>query len=77
MGEQKRAALILGQTTLKLPAHQRVQFGILVDRSIDAGNQPLRLQGRQMLLKIERRPIGQTGAAGRRRNIEHDRSSGG
>jgi hypothetical protein len=77
MGEQECAALILGETALELPAHQRVQLGILVDRAIDAGDQPLRLQGRQMLLEIERRPIGQTGAAGRGRNIEHGRSSGG
>jgi hypothetical protein len=74
MGEKKCPSLTLGEAALKLPAHQRVQFGVLVDRTVDAGDQPLRLERRQVLLEIQRRPIGKTGMAVRGRYIEHDRS---
>jgi hypothetical protein len=40
IGEQKRAPLILLQSPLELPSHQRVQFGVFVDRAIDAQQQP-------------------------------------
>ena len=77
MSEQERAPLILGEAALKLPAHQGMQLGVLVDRAIDTGDEPLRLQGRQVGLKIQRRPIGGAGSASRGRNIKHDQSSGG
>ena len=38
IGEQKRPPLILGEAALELPAHQRMQLSILVDRTIDAGD---------------------------------------
>ena len=33
-----------------------MQLGVLVDRPLDAHEQPVRFEPRQMLLKIERRP---------------------
>jgi hypothetical protein len=35
VGEQKAAPIFLVQPALELPAHQRMQFGVLVDRPID------------------------------------------
>ena len=58
VGEQERAALVLGQSALELPAHQRVQLGVLVDRPVDARHEPLRLKPRQVLLEIERGTCG-------------------
>jgi len=55
MREQKRPPLRLGQAALELPAHQRVQLGVLVDRPVDAPEQAGRLEPCQMLLKVERR----------------------
>ena len=42
--EQEGAALILGEAALELPAHQRMQLGVLVDRPIDADQQALRFE---------------------------------
>ena len=56
IGEQERAALILSQPAAELPAHQRVQFSIFVNRLLDAHEQTLRVEPRQMFLEIERRP---------------------
>ena len=61
VGEQECAALILGEPALELPAHQRVQLAVLVDRAIDAHQQPLRLQRREMRLEIERRTAADCG----------------
>ena len=56
VGEQKSAPLIFPQPTLELPAHQGMQLGILVDRPIDAQEQPARIERREMILEVERRP---------------------
>ena len=71
VGEQKSPAIIFGEPALKLPAHQRVQLAILVDRPVDAGEEAPLIEQTQMLLKIERRGAG--GGAMRifRRSIEH------
>ena len=52
VGEQERAALILGKPALELPAHQRMQLGVLVDRPVDAHQQAGRLERREMRLEI-------------------------
>ena len=39
IGEQKSAALVFGNAAQKLAAHQRMQFGILVDGPVDANQQ--------------------------------------
>ena len=58
VGEQKGAALLLGQPALELPAHQRVQLAVLVDGVVDAGDQAARFQSAQVFLEIERRAAG-------------------
>ncbi len=58
VGEQERAALILGEPALELPAHQRVQLGFLVHRAVDAHQKPRGFETREMLLEIERRAAG-------------------
>ena len=40
VGEQKSPPLILGEPALELPAHQRVQLAVLVDRPVDAHRRP-------------------------------------
>ena len=56
IGEQKCPALFLGKSALKLPTHQGMQLTILVDSSVNARKEPLRVEQSQMVLKIERRP---------------------
>ncbi len=56
IGEQKGAPLLFVQAALELPAHQRMQLGVLVDRPLDAHEQAIGFEPRQMLLEIERRP---------------------
>src|SRR5262249_13625252 len=74
-GKQERAPLILRQSALELPAHQRMQLGVLVDRAIDAHKQSLRLERGEVRLEIERR----SGGARSRRptrigaDVEHGR----
>ena len=58
VGEQKGAALLLGEPALELPAHQRVQLAVFVDGVIDAGDQAARFEPAQMFLEIERRTAG-------------------
>ena len=58
VGEEKGAALLLGEPALKLPAHQRVQLAVLVDGVIDAGDEAARFEPAQMFLEIERRTAG-------------------
>ena len=53
VGEQKCAPLIFAQPALELPAHQRMQLGVLVDRPLDAYQEPCRFEPRQMLLEIQ------------------------
>ena len=47
VGEQEGAALILREAALELPARERMQLGVLIDRPIDARDQPLRLEPHQ------------------------------
>ncbi len=61
VGEQEGAALILGETALELPAHQRMQLGVLVDRPIDTHEQALRFERSEMRLEVERRTASRIG----------------
>jgi hypothetical protein len=36
IGEQKGTSVLLAQTALKLPARERVEFGIFIDRTINS-----------------------------------------
>jgi hypothetical protein len=58
IGEKEGAPLVLVEATLELPAHQRVQFGVLVDLAVDAHQQAGGLQIGEMLLEIGRRAAG-------------------
>jgi hypothetical protein len=58
VGEQERAALIFVQAALELPARERVQLRILVDRSVDADQQSLGFQPGDMFLQVARRTAG-------------------
>src|SRR5712691_10103165 len=73
MGEKKRSSLVLRHAAQELPAHQRVQLGILVDRAVDSHQQALRLEVGQMVLEIEPRPAAalQLGTTRGGRLIEH------
>jgi hypothetical protein len=52
VGEQKRLALFLVDTADKLPAYQRMQLGILVDRPVDGADEVLLAQDLQVLVEI-------------------------
>ena len=56
VGEQERAPRTFGNAAQELPAHQRVQFGVLVDGPIDAHQQATRFEIGEMQLEVERRP---------------------
>src|SRR5262249_19252504 len=71
VGEQESAPLVLRDAAEELPAHQRMQLGILVDGAIDAEEQPVRLEIRQMLLEVEPRAFVQAGALRSDGLIEH------
>ena len=71
MREQERAALVLGHAAQELPAHQRMQLGVLVDGAVDANEQTLRLKIGQMILKIQTRTVVQSRAVRGGRLIEH------
>ena len=58
VGEQEGAALILRHAADELPAHQRDELGVLVDRPVDADEQPGGFQIGQMLLQVETRARG-------------------
>src|SRR5262249_51027532 len=78
VGEQEGTALILGEAALELPARQRVELAVLVDRPLDAHQQAGRLQRRPVLLEIKRGTGGCTaGATFSLRLIEHIESSQG
>ena len=55
VGEQEGAALILIEAALELPAHQRVEFGVLVDLAIDAHQESGGFEPRQVVLEVGRR----------------------
>ena len=71
VGEQESPALVFSEPALELPAHQRVQLAVLVDRPVDARHQAARIEQTQMLLKIERRPAGGGAVRIFCRSIEH------
>ncbi len=52
VGEQKGLAILLVEAADELPAHQRMQFEILVDRPVDGAHQAALLQNLQMLVQI-------------------------
>ena len=62
IGEQEGPPLVLGHAAQELPAHQRVQLGVLVDRPVDAHQKAVGLEIGQMLLEIEPRPAGRPNA---------------
>lgn len=55
VGEKKRLALIFRNPADKLPAHQRMELSVLVDRTVDTNEQALAFEIGQMLLEIEPR----------------------
>ena len=55
VGEQESAPLILVEPPLKLPAHQWMQLGVLVDLAVDAHQQARGFQVCKMLLEVGRR----------------------
>src|SRR5580693_9403045 len=57
VGEQEGAAISLVEPTLELPACERMELGILVDRSLDAGEQAFGFQTGDMLLQVARRGL--------------------
>jgi len=58
VGEQERLAVGLGEPADELPAHQRVQLGVLVDRAVDLLQQAARAQGRKMLVEVRIAALG-------------------
>src|SRR5262249_30281879 len=50
--EQKRPAVSLIETSDELPAHQRMQFSVFVDRAIDGEQQALLAQRIEVLVQI-------------------------
>ena len=63
MGEQECLALRLGNAAAILPAHQRVHFGVFVDRLVDDEQQSLACKRKHMLVQVgiaarmPRRPV--------------------
>ena len=55
VGEDEGAALVLGHAADELPAHQRMQLGVLVDRGVDALDQAGGFEIGEMILEIEAR----------------------
>ena len=56
VGEQEGAPRALGDAAEELPAHQRVQLGVLVDGAVDAHQQAARFEIGEMGLEVERGP---------------------
>ena len=50
---RKAAPRLLGKAADELPAHERMQLGVLVDRPLDPHEQAALLEARDMLLKID------------------------
>ncbi len=55
VGEHERLAVVLGDAAQELPAHERMQLGVLVDRAVHMDQQSLPLQLLQMVLEVQRR----------------------
>jgi hypothetical protein len=53
MGEQEGAPFVFRHAAEELPAHQRMQLGVFVDRPVHPDKQALALQLGEMLLEIE------------------------
>ena len=70
--EEERAPLIFRYAAQELPAHQRMQLGVLVDGPVDADEKTLRLEVGKMLLEIEVRPAGRLLLGNADRIIGHD-----
>ena len=69
---RKARRCVLAEPALELPAHQRMQLGVLVDRALDPHQQALCLERGQMRLEIERRPVaGSCGWARVAADVEH------
>jgi len=69
--EQERAPFVLGQSALELSAHERMQLCVLIDRPLDADQQPMRFERRKMRLEVERGAGGLRIAAALVGLIEH------
>src|SRR6476660_3446002 len=54
IGEQKGTSVLLAQTALKLPARERVEFGIFVDRTINSREEASFRQPRYVFVQIGR-----------------------
>ncbi len=52
VGEEERLAVLLGDAAAELPAHQRVHLGVLVDRRVDAIEQPRLVEAVEMLVQV-------------------------
>ncbi len=52
VGEQEGLAVLLGDAAAELPAHQRMHLGVLVDRCIDAQQQPGLVETIEMVVQI-------------------------
>ncbi len=52
VGEQERLAVLLGDAAAELPAHQRMHLGVLVDRRIDAQQQPGLVETIEMVVQV-------------------------
>jgi hypothetical protein len=53
VGTKETAPLVVGKAALELPACQRMQLAILVDRNLNSCQKPLGLQPRNMFLEIQ------------------------
>ena len=73
IGEQERAPLAFRHAAQELPPHQRMQFGVFVDRAIDAYQETVGFEVGEVLLEIEPRPadFGPQGGVQDRGLVEH------
>ncbi len=71
IGEKECASLVFGHAAQELPAHQRVQLGVLVDGAIDSHEEAPRLKVGEMVLKIEPRTVLQSALTRGSGLIEH------
>ncbi len=75
VGEQECAALLLRHAADELPAHQRIELGVLVDRPVDAHQQPGGFEVGEVLLKVEPGAAGCAGVGLGCGLVEHDGSA--
>src|SRR5439155_23543119 len=71
IAEQERAPLMFGYAADELPAHQRMQLGVLIDRPIDADEQAFSVEIGEMGLEIEARSGALADAGGIGGFVEH------